>query len=81
MTRLERIGRVLRDLGIFLLGIAAFTVAIDYLFIRSDPLRDMQRAMTKSFVDGMEKRLNQRDSNSQSDSGSKAPTVETGLDQ
>ena len=55
MARLESLCRVLRDLGIFLLGIAAITLTIDYLFIHPDPMRDMQRVVNKSFAEGLEK--------------------------
>jgi len=79
MARLECICRILRDLGIFLLGVAAITVAIDYFFIHPDPMREMQRAVNKSFTEGLEESLRQSDTHSHNDNNSKAPTAPTGL--
>jgi hypothetical protein len=70
MARWERICRILRDLGIFLMGVAAIAVAADYLF-HPDPMRDMQRAMTKSFVEGLERPHKQSDAGTHSDNRSK----------
>jgi hypothetical protein len=61
MARLESICRILRDLGIFLLGVAAIALTIDYLFIHPDPMREMQRAVNKSFAESLGKNLNQSD--------------------
>ena len=44
MTRIESVCRMLRDVGIFLLGVAAVTMTVHYLFIRVDPVADMQKA-------------------------------------
>jgi hypothetical protein len=77
MARLEAICRVLRDVGIFLLGVAAITVAVDYVFIHPDPTRDMQRAMIRSFTEAMEERVKQPDASRHGDSGSETPPVQT----
>ena len=57
MTRIESVCRMLRDVGIFMLGVAAVTVTVHHLFIRVDPVADMQKAMfknmAKSFETGM----------------------------
>ncbi len=74
MARLESICRVLRDLGIFLLGVAAISVAIDYLFIRPDPMRDMQKVITKSFTDDLEKSLKQTNTSSRDNSDNEIPS-------
>jgi hypothetical protein len=77
MTQLESVCRVLRDLGIFLMGIATIIVAIDYLFIRPDPVRDMQRVLYRSFTEDLEKRLKQPNISKHSENGSEAPPFET----
>ena len=73
MARIERICRILRDLGIFFLGVAAIIAAIDYFFIHPDPMRDMQRSVNKSFIEAMEGRLRQADTSKRGDKGSDAP--------
>jgi hypothetical protein len=55
MTRLERNCRVLRDVGVFLFGVAAIAVAIDYLFIRPDTMRELQKVFNRSFSEDLEK--------------------------
>ncbi len=45
---------MLRDVGIFMLGIAAVTMAVHYLFIRVDPVTDMQKAIFKSMAKSFE---------------------------
>lgn len=57
MTRIESVCRMLRDVGIFLLGVAAVTMTVHYLFIRVDPVADMQKAMFKNFTQSFEKQL------------------------
>ncbi len=54
MTRIESVCRMLRDVGIFMLGIAAVTMAVHYLFIRVDPVTDMQKAIFKSMAKSFE---------------------------
>jgi hypothetical protein len=76
MSRLERICRILRDLGIFFLGVAAIIAAVDYFFIHPDPMRDIQRTMNKSFIDALEGRHKHPDTSSHNDNGFDAPKVE-----
>ncbi len=57
MTRIESVCRMLRDVGIFLLGVAAVTMTVHYLFVRVDPVADMQKAMFKHFTEGFKKQL------------------------
>jgi hypothetical protein len=57
MTRIESVCRMLRDVGIFMLGVAAVTMAVHYLFIRVDPVSDMQKAMFKNITKSFEKQL------------------------
>jgi hypothetical protein len=59
MARFESICRVLRDLGIFLMGVAAITVAVDYLFIHPDPMRDFQRGMNGAFMESLQKQIHE----------------------
>ena len=59
MTRTETICRMLRDVGIFMLGIAAVTVTVHYLFIRTDPMGEYQNAIFKSFTQDIQKNLAQ----------------------
>lgn len=59
MIRTETICRMLRDVGIFMLGIAAVTVTVHYLFIRTDPMAEYQNAIVKSFTQGIQKNLAQ----------------------
>lgn len=59
MARIETICRILRDVGIFMLGIAAVSMTAHYFFIRSDPQAEMQRAIYRSFTQGFEKTLAQ----------------------
>ena len=54
MNRLESVCRVLRDLGIFFLGVSVITVAIDYLFIHPNPLREMEQMITKSYIEELQ---------------------------
>ena len=57
MDRFERLCKILRDLGIFFLGVAGLIAAIDYFFIHPDPMREAQReiakSMGKNFSDAM----------------------------
>ena len=46
---------MLRDIGIFMLGIAAVTVTVYYVFIHTDPMADNQRAIVKSMTQNVEK--------------------------
>lgn len=48
---------MLRDVGIFMLGVAAVTMTIHYLFFRVDPVADMQKAMYKNITKSFEKQL------------------------
>lgn len=48
---------MLRDVGIFLLGAAAVTMTVHYLFFRVDPIADMQKAMFKNMTKSFEKQL------------------------
>jgi hypothetical protein len=73
MARLERICRILRDLGMFFLGVAAIIAAIDYFFIHPDPMRDSQHSVNKSMIEAMEGRLKQPDTSKRSDNRSDAP--------
>jgi len=50
---------MLRDVGIFMLGIAAVTVTVHYLFIRTDPMGEYQNAIFKSFTQDIQKNLAQ----------------------
>jgi len=46
---------MLRDVGIFMLGLAAVAVAVHCVFIRVDPVADMQKVMLMSFTQNFEK--------------------------
>lgn len=59
MTRIESICRMLRDVGIFMLGIAAVTVTVYYVFIHTDPMTEFQRAMLKGVTQDHQKGLAQ----------------------
>jgi hypothetical protein len=50
---------MLRDLGIFMLGIAAVTATVHYLFIRNDPMAEYQNAIVKNFTQDIQKNLAQ----------------------
>lgn len=50
---------MLRDVGIFMLGIAAVVMTIHYLFIRSDPQTDMQNAVYKNMTQQFQRNLAQ----------------------
>lgn len=55
MTENNDLFRKLHDLGVFLIGLAAIITCVYFVFLREDPYRDMKKAMTQSFVDGMKK--------------------------
>jgi hypothetical protein len=57
MTRIETICRILRDVGIFMLGIAAVAVTVHYVFVRTDPKTEMQNAVYKSMTQEFQKNL------------------------
>ena len=61
MAKLESVCRVLRDLGVFCLGVAAIMMAIDYLFIHPNPQCAMEKVMTQYYIDGLEKSLKHPD--------------------
>ena len=50
---------MLRDVGIFMLGIAAFTMTIHYVFSRADPQMELQNAVNKSFTQSFPRNLAQ----------------------
>ncbi len=59
MIKFESLCRALRDLGIFLLGVAAIAMTVHYLFIRTDFQTEMQKITEKHFLDGMKSSLAQ----------------------
>jgi hypothetical protein len=51
--------RALRDLGIFLLGIAALLAVLDYFYFHPDPTREMSKAIYKMYADGFSKSVSE----------------------
>jgi hypothetical protein len=46
---------MLRDVVIFMLGIAAVTVTVHYVFIRNDPMAECQNAIVKNFTQDIQR--------------------------
>jgi len=49
MNQAEQISRILRDIGVFLLGLAAIIFVIHFAFFRKDPEAEMRKAAMESF--------------------------------
>ena len=64
MTTLDIICRRLRDVGIFLLGLAAAGLVAQYIYVSNfTPEKKMERAIQAMFTAGFEKALAQQSKN------------------
>jgi len=50
MNQIESISRVLRDIGIFLIGLAAIIFVVHFVFIRKDPQAEMMKVMQENMT-------------------------------
>jgi hypothetical protein len=57
MNRITIISGIFRDFGIFFLGVASICVAVDYIFLHPDPMRQIQTEMQKSFMQTFQQSL------------------------
>jgi len=58
MRQIEKVCRMMRDVGVFLLGIAAVTLAVHHLFFRTPTSQEeMQRVVQRHFIQGFEQSL------------------------
>ena len=58
MRQIEKVCRMMRDVGVFLLGIAAVTLTVHHLFFRTPtPQEEMQRVVQQHFIQGFEQSL------------------------